>query len=363
MLKRLLGARGFMSAAVVLTVVVIAVVGFRLARPTPEMRGYCAEMPDSIGLYVGSAVTVLGVPIGRVTSIRPNGGTAHVEFSIPAQRRLPTDVGAVTVSDSIVADRKLALIGPEPSGPEWDSGRCITNTLTPRSLSQTFDALSELVAQLDGGDATTRPGALNALAEATAGSAESINTLILRLGSALDAPDAAIGHLGALLDRMAELARKANLRWPEIETSVSGLPRAFIDINEHIIAPIELLVDSIAEVLPQGNDLIRMLGSPGLRAIDGFSNLPRLLSVGIGSLTEIVRMTPAITTAFATAVDPATGQVVTGYTPAHLELPQHEASAVCAALRSITEQQCRVSATGATEIPALPLLLEAVSAR
>ncbi|MGW6422277.1 MlaD family protein [Nocardia sp. NPDC055053] len=362
MVKRLLGARGFMSGVVVLTVVVIAVVGFRAARPSPVMRDYCAEMPDSIGLYVGSAVTVLGVPVGRVTAIRPNGATAHVEFSIPAQRRLPADVGAVTVSDTIVADRKLALIGPEPSGLGWDSGRCITSTLTPQSLSQTFDALSELVGQLGVG-APTRPGALDSLAQATAGSAESFNTLILRLSSALAAPDAAIGHLGALLDRLAELARKANLRWPEIETSVAGLPQAFIDINEHIISPIELLVDSISEVLPQGNDFIMMFGSPGLRAIEGFSNLPHLLSVGIGSLTEIVRMTPAIMTAFATAVDPATGRLVTGYAPAHLELPHHEASAICAALRSITEQQCRVSATGTTEAPVLPLLLGAVSDR
>ncbi|WP_280260834.1 MlaD family protein [Nocardia abscessus] len=363
MVKRLLGARGFMSAVVVLTVVVLAVIGFRLVRPSPAMRDYCAEMPDSIGLYVGSAVTVLGVPVGRVTAIRPNGATAHVEFSIPAQRRLPADVGAVTVSDNIVADRKLALIGPEPSGVGWDSGRCITRTLTPQSLSQTFDALSELVGQLDGRGATSRPGALDALAQATAGSAESFNTLILRLSSALAAPDAAIGHLGALLDRSAELSRKANLRWPEIETSVTGLPQAFLDINDHIISPIELLVDSISEVLPQGNDLIMMFGSPGLRAIDGFSNLPHLLSVGIGSLTEIVRMTPAIMTAFATAVDPATGRLVTGYTPAHLELPQKEAIGICAALRSITGQQCRVSATGTTEVPALPLLLGAVSGR
>src|ERR1700756_2977785 len=110
MLVRILGSRGVMSAAVVLVVLLIGVVVVRLSHPSPAMRSYCAEMPDAIGLYKGSAVTIMGAPVGRVSDIQPDGGSARVRFTVPAARRLPPDVGAVTVSDTVIADRKLALV-------------------------------------------------------------------------------------------------------------------------------------------------------------------------------------------------------------------------------------------------------------
>ncbi|MBH0780654.1 MlaD family protein [Nocardia bovistercoris] len=363
MARRLLASRGFMSVLVVLTLIVATVIGFRLARPHPAMRGYCAEMPDSIGLYVGSAVTVLGVPVGEVTEIRSTGATAHVRFTIPAERRLPADVGAVTLSDTLIADRKLALVGNQPPGPGWNTDRCITKTLTPQSLSQTFDALGSLAAHLRADDQRTGPGALEALARATDGTAEKLNTVIWQLSQALAAPDAAVAHLGALLDTLAELAHKATRDWAAIESTVSGLPQAFIDINDDTIPPIRQLVDNLAEVLPQTNDVIMMFGSPGLRALDQSTDLARLFAARIGSLAEILRMTPAILTAFTTVTDPATGAISIDYAPPALRIPHDSASALCQALATVSSRACEPAEHGTLDVAALPLLLAAVSTR
>ncbi len=366
MLARILGSRGLMSATVVVVLVLAAVTGLKLSKSSPPTRAYCAEMPDSIGLYTGSAVTIMGLQVGRVTDIRPDGPSARVDFTVPANRTLPPNVGAVTVSDTLIADRKLALIGAEPSGPGWNPSRCITNSLTPKSLSQTFDALSHLSAQLDGAKDPAQRDALgsglDALDHATAGSGDQINAIIDQLAKALAAPDAAIGHIGDLLDALTELLHRASGNWSTVQTSVTGLAQTFGDINTLAIPQIVEIVAGLRDVLPQLNDVIMMFGSPALRALDSIPDLPRLIQAGVGSLADVIRMTPAITSGFAHSIDPKTGQITVGYSAPKLALPPQNSVQICAAVQAVTGQQCH-PAGGSMTVPSLPVLLGAVSAR
>ncbi|MGW4634472.1 MlaD family protein [Nocardia sp. NPDC004415] len=358
-----LASRGVMSVAVVVTLVLAGALGLRLSRPEPPTRAYCAEMPDAIGLYEGSAVTVLGVQVGRVTGIRVAGATAHVEFTVRADRALPPDVGAVTVSDTLVADRRLALIGAEPDGPGWNPGTCITRTLTPKSLSQTFDALARLADQLNGTDATGLGAGIAAIDRATAGTGGQVNDIILALSRALDAPDAAIGHLGELLDALAALAQRARGGWGQVETTVSGLPQTFEDIVTIAFPPIVEIVDTLSDLLPQLNDVILMFGGPALRAVNSVPDLPRLIEAGVASLAEVIAMTPTVATGLAGAVDPVSGTVTLGYAPPRLALAQQDTERFCAALAAVTGERCELSDGGVATIPALPALLAGVSAR
>ncbi|MFE7717696.1 MlaD family protein [Nocardia rhizosphaerihabitans] len=366
-MKSILGSRGFMSVAVVLTLVLAGALGLRLSTPNLPMRGYCADMPDSIGLYEGSAVTVMGVPVGRVTDIRIAGASARVEFTVRADRKLPLDVGAVTVSETLIADRRLALIGAEPAGPGRSPGACITKTLTPKSLSQTFDAIAGLADQLNGsGDPAQRNAfgaGLDALDRATAGSGEQINDMIVALSRALAAPDAAIGHLGQLLDALAELAHRARGGWSRVQSTVTGLPQTFNDIVTIAFPPIIQIVATLADLLPQLNDVIMMFGSPALRALNSVPDLSRMIAAGVASLADVIAMTPAVATGFAGAIDPASGQLTIGYAPPKLALAQQDTTQICAAVQAVTGQRCEVSADGTATIPALPALLAGVSAR
>ncbi|RDI54110.1 virulence factor Mce-like protein [Nocardia mexicana] len=363
MWTRVLGSRGLMSAAVVVVLVLAAAIGLKLTKSGPPLRTYCADLPDAIGLYDGSAVTIMGVPVGRVSAIEPGGGSARVRFTVPADRTLPPDVGAVTVSDTLIADRRLALIGAEPSDPGWDPSRCITKTLTPKSLSETFAALAALADQLNGSGEPALGNGLDALERATAGSGDQLNATINQLAKALAAPDAAIGRIGELIDALSELAHKTRGSWPAVQESVSGLTQTFGDINTVAIAPIVQIIDALVEVLPQMNDAITMFATPGVRALDAIPDLPRLISAGVGSLSEIIRMTPALASGFAGAVDPASGQLRIGYAPPKLALPQQDTSQICTAVQAITGQRCAEAEGGAVTVPTVPLLLAAVSAR
>ncbi|WP_067814542.1 MlaD family protein [Nocardia inohanensis] len=367
MLGRILGSRAVMSAAVVVVLVLAGVIGWRIAEPALPTRSFCAEMPDTIGLFAGSAVTVMGVPVGEVTDIQLAGTKSRVRFTVRADRRLPLDVGAVTLSDTLVADRKLALIGDEPTGPGLDPGQCITKTVTPKSMSETFDALAQLTDQLNAaGDPAQRNAlgaGLDALDRATSGSGDQLNAIINQLGRALAAPDAAIGHLGRLLDAVAELAHRARNGWPQVRDTVTGLPQTFNDINVIAFPPIIDLVDALGKLLPQINDVIIMLGAPTLRTLNSVPNLSKLLSAGVGSLGEILGMAPVIATGFADSIDPVSGLVSVGYAAPKLVLAPSDSQLICAAVESLTGQRCQTSGSGAVTVPALPYLLAAASAR
>ncbi|MEU4316338.1 MlaD family protein [Nocardia sp. NPDC024068] len=367
MLTRVLGSRGLMSAAVLLALLLLAVAGFTLIKPTPETRAYCADMPDSIGLYQGSAVTVLGVRVGEVTGIEPHGAAARVRFAMRADRKLPPDVGAVTVNDTVLADRKLELVGDEPAGPGREPAECITRTLTPQSLSRTFDALAGLADQLNGAQDPAQQGAvgagLGALNAATTGTGEELNTLINELARALDSPQAAVDHIGKLIDALTELVHRARNGWATVEAVVTELPQTFNDIVTIAFPPIIQLVDDLASVLPQLNDVIRTFGTPAVRALDSIPDLPGLLAAGVGSLAGIIEMTPALAAGFSRSADPATGRTVIGYAPPAVALPEPATARICAGLRAITGQPCPLSASGAVRMPVPSLLLAAVSAR
>ncbi|MEU0539900.1 MlaD family protein [Nocardia sp. NPDC005978] len=367
MLNRILGSRALMSATVALVVIAAGAIALTAGNESPPTRAYCADMPDSIGLYEGSAVTVLGVRVGEVTGIDLAGTVARVRFTVRADRTLPLDVGAVTVSDTLLADRTLTLVGDEPAGAGWNPGECITKTLTPKSLSETFDALAHLADQLEGAGDPAEQAALGAgltaLDRATSGTGDQLNAIINQLGTALAAPDAAIGHIGALLDALGELTRRARAGWSQVRETITGLPQAFNDINLIAFPPIIDLVDGLSKTLPQINDVIVMFASPALRALDSVENLAGLIASGVGSLRELIAMVPAIAGGFGSAKDPATGQTRIGYAGPSIALAQQDTVAVCAGVQAITGQQCRTNPNGAITVPLLPALLSAVSAR
>lgn len=363
MLTRLFAARGFLSFGTILLLTAVAVVAYQL-RPAPQMRTYCAEMPDAIGLFDGSDVTVMGVPVGRVTRIESHGVTARVEFELPASRTLPVDVGATTLSDTLIADRKLAIVGTESGGAGWDSAACITKTLTPKSMSQTFAALTELADELNGlGNPDSINRGIAGLNTMSTGTGEEINTILHRLGSALDSPDAAIGHIGALIDALGSLARSGAAHWPEIQDMLTRLAGALDDVNNIAVPPVLRIVDELVEIMPALNDVTVRIGGPLLRKLEAVENLPQLLAAGVAGLRDLLTMAPAIGSAFTGAIDPVTRTASVAYAPPRVAIPAQDAGQVCAVVNTIAPGRCLDAAGGLVDIQLAQLILGSVGAR
>ncbi|UGT38833.1 MlaD family protein [Nocardia yamanashiensis] len=346
----------------VLVVVLVCAAAYAvLGDATRATRSYCAVLPDTVGLYTGSHVTMLGMPVGSVTGIRPDGDGVRVEFEVDAAHPLRGDVAAVTVSDTLVADRNLAMLSAAAPAAQWDSARCITRALTPKSMSQTLDALRKLAAEMGATDepaaAGQVAGGLAALDRATSGTGPAFNALVTKLADALRAPDAAIGRIGQLIDAVARLSAVLKDHWGDLQTMLTRMDDVLDQVNNEVFPPVIGVIDDLRVILPWFNDITSTFGRPILNLLHASVPLARWVGANVGSLEQILSMIPTLADSFQRSTDPATGAPVLGYAAPRIALAQPDAEQICAALNTAAPGRCRSAGAGLAELDLVPVVL------
>jgi phospholipid/cholesterol/gamma-HCH transport system substrate-binding protein len=126
-----------------------------------QITAYFAE---SIGVYPGSTVRVLGVPVGTVDSVRPEGARVKVTMTLDHGVAVPAGVDAVVIAPSIVADRYIQLTPAYTSGPQLPDGAVIpqARTAVPVEIDQVYASLAKLANAL-GPNGANKQGALSDL--------------------------------------------------------------------------------------------------------------------------------------------------------------------------------------------------------
>jgi phospholipid/cholesterol/gamma-HCH transport system substrate-binding protein len=136
------------AAMIAATIAMLTLIPHRASRPMTVT----AQFEDSIGLYVGNAVSVLGMPVGKVTSIVPNASYVEVKLEISRSVDIPADVQAVTVSTSVLTDRHIELTPPYHDGPKLENGDVVglARTRTPVEFDRTLAMVDKLSRALSG---------------------------------------------------------------------------------------------------------------------------------------------------------------------------------------------------------------------
>ena len=112
-----------------------------------------ADFADTTGLYVGNDVTYLGVHIGEVTEVQPQGTTMRVVMHLDPGTELPRDAGAEILQGSLVTDRYVELGPAYEGGPTLQTGAHIdaSHTRAPATIDEIATAVDDLVRALDAG--------------------------------------------------------------------------------------------------------------------------------------------------------------------------------------------------------------------
>ncbi|WP_245649515.1 MlaD family protein [Nocardia shimofusensis] len=311
-----------MAGTLVLTgIATAAAVGFTIVDDEPEeISGYCAQMPDAIGLYEGNPVTQMGVRIGTVDSIEEQGDHVRVGFTLDSGRRIPAGVQAVTRSKSILADRSLELVGNYRDGAQLASGSCIplTSSHTPKSISEITGSAADFIDELspDTGAESFR-SAVSGLAEALRGQGENARAMMLYAASAADSPDRLIADLGAIIRDMAPLTEDALADWPAIQSILDQMPgvaAAGIDLWPGVIdvcVGVGWLVNILHDVHTNYGDLLwPALRGPVTEAVQqaaGRSGDLRALVESIPAVAALLRQQTGADGAMTLSYQPAAG--------------------------------------------------------
>ncbi len=142
--------------------------------------------PRAIHVYAGSDVDVLGVKVGSVRSVTPDGTQVKVGISYDANRRIPASAFAVILEPTLVADRVVQLTPPYSDGPVLADGAVIplARTEIPIELDE-FNANLTRLAQALGPQGANSNGALTRLVQVGAanlrGQGQAANTTVQRV--------------------------------------------------------------------------------------------------------------------------------------------------------------------------------------
>lgn len=136
-----------------------------------DQKTLTASFPRTISLYEGSDVRVLGVAVGKVDSVVPQGTTVEVVIKYDAKVKIPADAQAVIIAPAIVGDRFIQITPVYTGGDVAADGLVIENadTQVPLELDQIYSSLNRLNLALGPNGANSK-GALTDLIETTADS-------------------------------------------------------------------------------------------------------------------------------------------------------------------------------------------------
>lgn len=206
------------------------------------------------GLYPGNAVDVLGVPVGRVTGVTPQGGAVLVTMRIDGRYRLPAAVGASLTTPQILGTPDVDLSPGYTGGAAMAAGATIPErrTVVPVSVNQ---LLLDVQHALEKIDPTAVGGLVSSLSNDFAGQGRRLNQLIGTGAGTLQLladKGNALGHLATSLAQVTGTLRQQT-------TQVSSLLRDYDTVAGVLSANSGPLGQAIDELAAMSRDLTAVL--------------------------------------------------------------------------------------------------------
>jgi phospholipid/cholesterol/gamma-HCH transport system substrate-binding protein len=177
-----------------------------------DTKTVTAHFPRAVSVYKGTEVRILGVPVGTVTDVIPEGNSVRVEMAYDAKYKVPPNAKAVIVTPTLVADRFVQLT------PAWDGGGVMADgadiplpdTAVPVELDRIYASLRDLSVAL-GPNGVNKDGTLDhvlkAGAKALEGNGELGNQMLTQLAAATDTFGRGSENLFATVDQLASFTQ------------------------------------------------------------------------------------------------------------------------------------------------------------
>jgi phospholipid/cholesterol/gamma-HCH transport system substrate-binding protein len=195
---------GYAAAALAAALVAGAVLLYLSGNQGKQISAYFRA---AVGVYPGSDVRILGVKVGTVDAVQPQGGQVKITMTLDHGTPVPARADAVIVAPSVVADRYVQLTPAYTGGPQIASGAVIpaTRTAVPLEVDQLYSSLNKLVTAL-GPNGVNRHGALSNLIKTGAanlgGNGKYFSAMLTQFGKAMGTLGGSAGNLSATVDHL-----------------------------------------------------------------------------------------------------------------------------------------------------------------
>lgn len=334
---------------------------------------FSAYFDKAVGLYEGSSVRVLGIEVGTITAVVPEGEDVRVAMTVDADVAVPADAGAVVVAPSLVSDRYVQLTPVYESGPELSSGAVLgrDRTATPMEIDDLYSTLDELSGTL-GPDGANSDGALSdaldAAAESMDGNGRDLNTTITRMSELATTLDDSKGelfstvrNLGEFTDVLADSDAAVN----EFYGRLAEVTDLLAGDSDEVSAALSDLGAALGEVRRFVDDNSDLMTSN----VDKLAGLTQTLVDERASLAETIDAAPTGLSNFINSYDANSGSITVRYNANELTNPL--VTTVCRMAGLATPEEvprtlnklCEVLAPvvdGVTDVPPVSALVSAI---
>ena len=288
--------RLMLGIGAVIVAAVLVAGGVILYRTSHQGKQVTAYFTETIGVYPGSTVRVLGVPVGTVDAVQPQGTQVKVTMTVNSGVAVPADAKAVVVAASVVSDRYIQLTPAYSGGPELADNAVIpvSRTAVPVEVDQIYTSLYRF-AQALGPNALNKNGALSQLVKTGAanltGNGAYLHAMITQFGALSKTLGDNSGNLFATITNLQVFTSmlKANdgqVRLAEQQLAdVSGFLAAD---RQNLGAALNLLATALGQVqgfIANNRSLLKS-------NITKLASITRLLVDERASLTEAVNTIP-----------------------------------------------------------------------
>lgn len=280
---------------------------------TDHSKQVTAYFDRAVGVYPGSAVRVLGVQVGAIDSVVPQGDVVRVDLHVDEGVQIPADVKAVVIAPSLVSDRYVQLTPAFSGGAELASGAVLAKdrTVTPAELDDLYRSANALTQAL-GPDGANNTGALSDVLSSSAaalqGNGQNLNTTIRQLGDLAGTLQENQGDMFATVDNLntftATLAA-SDQQIQEFNGRVSDVTGFLAGEHEQLGASLSSLataLDDVSRFVRDNRDLMKS-------NVDQLTGVTQALVDQRKALAEVLDVAPLGATNFINSYDAASGTV------------------------------------------------------
>ncbi|OBB74985.1 MULTISPECIES: virulence factor Mce family protein [Mycobacterium] len=177
------------GALIVVLALVAAFVGYSLYKKLTT-NTVVAYFSDTLALYPGDKVTIMGVRVGEIETIEPAGDRMKVTFNYANSYKVPANATASILNPSLVASRNIQLAPAYTGGPVMEDGAVIPidRTQVPVEYDELRDSINRILTDL--GPTPEQPRGpfgdiIDSAADGFAGKGEQLNRTLNNLSEAL----------------------------------------------------------------------------------------------------------------------------------------------------------------------------------
>jgi len=177
------------GALVVVLAIVAAIVGWNLYKKLTT-NTVVAYFPETLALYPGDRVQIMGVKVGSIDKIEPAGDKMKVTLHYDNSFKVPANATASILNPSLVASRNIQLSPPYTGGPVMEDNAVIPidRTQVPVEYDQLRDSINRILTDL--GPTKEQPKGpfgdiIESAATGFAGKGEQLNKTLNGLSQAL----------------------------------------------------------------------------------------------------------------------------------------------------------------------------------